>query len=259
MLSDLLPYHRYIRQNALRDIQHRYAGTGLGLFWHVISPVLQISVYYYVFTQKMHIDYPLPGVFPKFSFAVYLCSGMLPWISFTEAVVRGTGTFQENATYLKKLPIPGPVFVAKTAAAATIQLAISVSVLVVLCMAVGLRPMWTWCLLPVICILWQTMGFGLGLLLGTLNVFFRDVLQVLIVTLQMWMWTLPIVYPDGDVQALALLNPPYAFVMAIRAVFLHGVLPATSVWSAMVAWTVVLVTAGMLVYRALQAELRDVL
>ena len=259
MLSELLPYHRYIRQNAVRDIRHRYAGTGLGLFWHVISPLMQILIYYYVFTHRFHQDYPLPGVRPEFGFAVYLCSGMLTWVSFSEGVIRGTGSFHENATYLKKLPIPGPVFVAKTAGAATIQLAINVSILIVFSLVVGLRPTWTWLLLPVVCGLWQAMGFGLGLMLGTLNVFFRDIQQVTIVVMQIWMWSIPVVYPDGDVQNLMLLNPPYAYLMGVRGVFLHGVVPGWGVWATMVAWVVVMVTGGMLVYRGLKGEIRDVL
>ena len=259
MLSDLLPYHRYIRQNALLDIRHRYAGTGLGLFWHVISPLMQIAIYYYVFTHRFQTKYPLPGVRDEFAFAVYLCSGMLVWVSFAEGVARGTGSFHENSMYLKKLPIPGPVFVAKTAAAATIQMAISVMLLIVFSMAVGLRPTWTWLLLPVVCGLWQVMGFGLGLMLGTLNVFFRDVLQITTVVLQIWMWSIPVVYPDGNVQDLMLLNPPYAYLMGVRAVFLHGVMPGWEVWAAMVAWVLVMVTAGMLTYRALRGEIRDVL
>lgn len=259
MLSDLLPYHRYIRQNAVRDIRHRYAGTGLGLFWHVISPLMQIAIYYYVFTFKFHTEYSIEGVKPQFAFAVYLCSGMLAWVSFAEAVMRGTGAFHENAAYLKKLPIPGPVFVAKTSVAATIQMGISMVLLVCFSLLVGLRPMWTWLLLPVVCILWQGMGFGLGLLLGTLNVFFRDVLQITSVLLQIWMWSVPIVYLDLPLQRWGVLNPPYAYVMGLRDVFLRGEVPGVWEWVGMVGWVVVMGLAGLGVFRGMRGEVRDVL
>jgi lipopolysaccharide transport system permease protein len=257
-VTELIQYRRYILKNAWRDMRHRFAGTGLGLFWHVISPLLQILVYYYVFShifQKVGFD--LPGV--KAPFAVYLCSGMLPWVSFTEAVVRGTGAFQENAAYLKKLPIPGPVFVATAAATATLQLSVSLAILILFSVSMGLHPTWMWLLLPVICALWQFLGFGIGLLLGTLNVFFRDVFQMLVVLLQIWMWSVPIVYLEDEFRPWWVLNPPYAYLHSVREVFLYGRLPELWLWGVMVGWAVVFVAAGMLVYRALRAELRDVL
>lgn len=258
MLSDVLPYHRYIRQNALRDIRHRYAGTGLGWFWHVVSPMLQIAIYYYVFSVKLKIDFELPGV-KHGAFALYLCAGMLPWVSFAEAVIRGTGAFQENASYLKKLPIPGPVFVATTAATAALQLSITLSLLFILALVMGLPARVTWLLIPLICVLWQTLGFGLGLFFGTLNVFFRDIVQMLIVFMQIWMWSVPVVYKETDFPGWALLNPPLAFVHALHGAFLYGELPTAAVWIAMVLWPVVAATGGMLVYRVLKGELRDVL
>jgi ABC-type polysaccharide/polyol phosphate export permease len=258
MLNDVLPYHRYIRQNAVRDIRHRYAGTGLGWFWHVVSPVMQIAIYYYVFSKKMHIVFDLPGV-ENGAFALYLCAGMLPWVSFAEAVIRGTGAFQENASYLKKLPIPGPVFVATTAMTATIQLTITLTLLFLLAIVLGLKPMLTWLLVPVVCVMWQIMGFGLGLLFGTLNVFFRDIIQMLIVFVQIWMWSVPVVYLESDFQIWAVVNPPFAFVHSLHELFLWGRLPSAPVWVAMIIWPTIAATAGLFAYRRLQGELRDVL
>lgn len=268
MVSDLFRYRRYIFQNAMRDIRHRYAGTGLGLFWHVISPFLQILIYWLVFASIMKVPDGKDG--QHHSFAIYLCAGMLPWVSFSEAISRGTGSFQENASYLKRLPIPGHIFVATAAATATLQLGISLLILIIFSLSLGLQPTWTWALLPVVCALLQVMGFGIGLILATLNIFFRDVAQFLIVFLMIWMWSIPLVYPDpilypddmpvpGAFRRLLPWNPPYPFFRSIHDLFLRGVLPPAWVWPVMLMWIVLFVSVGLLMFRGLQSEVRDVL
>jgi lipopolysaccharide transport system permease protein len=85
--------------------------------WHVATPLAQILIFTMVFSQIM------PGRLERMgasdSFAVYLCAGLLPWAAFADCVTRGAGAFIENATYLKKLPIPQQVFVARNAVAAS--------------------------------------------------------------------------------------------------------------------------------------------
>ena len=83
-----------------------------------------------------------------FWFLLYLTSAFLPWLAFAECVSRGCNAFSENAAYLKKLPIPEQVFVAQTAASATLGLVISFSLLLVISLALGLRPSLHWLLLP---------------------------------------------------------------------------------------------------------------
>lgn len=261
MISPLLRYRGLIWRNALAELRHRYAGTGLGIVWNVIHPLALIAVYSVVFSTI--IPARVPGMAGEWSYVLYLCSGLLPWLAFAECVNRGTTAFSDNAVYLKKLPIPEQVFVAQAAASATLGLAISFSLLLIVALVAGLRPTVWWLLLPVPLVALQALGFGVGLLLGTLNVFFRDIGHVLTVALQVVMWTAPIVYvadqlPHG-VQPLLRWHPLVPALAAIRDLFLLGRAPATFQWIAMLAWpAVVLAFAGM-VFNRLRAEIRDVL
>jgi ABC-type polysaccharide/polyol phosphate export permease len=262
MLLDIVHYRRYIHQNAVRDIRHRYAGTGLGLFWHVISPFMQILIYWVVFSSIMPVA--IPGMeHVRGAYAVYLSSMLLPWVAFGDALSRGTGSFQENAAYLKRLPLPGHIFVATSVATATLQLGINLAILVVFSLALGWQPAWTWLLLPVICLLLEAMAFGMALILGTLNLFFRDVAQLLIVFLQIWMWSVPIVYTESIlpkvIKPLLPYNPPYVFFLAIRNAFFLKILPPPWVWPVMLGWVALFLTVGFLVHWGLRSEVRDVL
>jgi ABC-type polysaccharide/polyol phosphate export permease len=261
MIRVLYHHRKYIWQNAWNDLRHRYAGSGMGVIWNIISPLAQILVYTVVFTKLMSIK--LPDISSEFAFPLYLCSGFLPWIAFSECVLRGANSFLENANYLKKMPIPEQVFVAQTAMSATISLFISLGLLFALTVILRYPPTWFWLLLPLVAVLFQGFGFGLGLLLSSINVFFRDVGQILGIFLQIWMWMTPIVYsenilPEG-LRTYLVFNPAYPFIRATRDVFLQGRLPEAWIWCVMFAWAFGVPILGYLVLRKLRPEIRDVL
>src|SRR5579862_3918608 len=94
MVTPLLRYRQMIWQNALADVRHRYAGTSLGVVWNVLHPLAMIGIYSIIFSQVMKPR--LPGAAGRFGFTLYLCSGFLPWLAFTESITRGTSAFTER-------------------------------------------------------------------------------------------------------------------------------------------------------------------
>src|SRR3954447_7538770 len=260
MVVPLLKYRRLIWQHAVAELRHRYAGTGLGVVWNVLNPLALILIYSIVFSVVLKPNDPQ---FRSIPYPLYLCSGLLPWLAFAECITRGTNAFCENAAYLKKLPIPEQVFVAQAAASATLGLGISFSLLLVVALAAGLRPTPWWLLLPAPLVALQALGFALGLLCGTLNVFFRDIGQILAVALQVVMWTVPVVYLDTALppwlRAAVHWHPLWPALDAVRDLFLYSRPPPPFDWAAMLAWpAAVLVVAGV-VFQRLRAEIRDVL
>lgn len=261
VIVNLWRYRGYIVKNALSDVRYRYAGSAMGIAWNVITPLAQILIYSFVFSQIMAVR--LTALDPTASFTLYLCSGLLPWAAFSDCILRGANAFIENAHYLKKLPIPEQVFVAKNAAAATLFLAISMTVLGLVTLAVGgpLSPAWLG--VPAVLLLFQGFGFGLGLFFGTLNAFMRDIGHALLIALQLWMWVTPIVYVEtilpANAQHLLVYNPAYPFIDAMHRMIVGGEWPPVAQWAAMVLWACLAPMAGYLVLRRLRPELRDVL
>ena len=258
----LWQHRRYIWDSALNDLRHRYAGSGLGVFWNVLTPLAMLGIYTFIFTRVLTPSLARDSIAGGL-FILYLGSGFLPWGAFTDCVGRGTNALVDNAQYLKKMPIPEQVFVAQTSVAAMLGMLIVELLLVGLALFLGQPPRWTWLLMPLVAILWQSFGFGLGLLLGTLNVFFRDIAQVLGVLFQIWMWSLPVVYLE-DVLPVAYryllsFNPAYPFLLAMRDSYLQLQPAPVWVWAAMLGWATLACLAGLLVLRQLRTEIRDVL
>jgi len=261
MIISIWKYRKFIWKNAARDLWHRYAGSSMGFLWNVINPLFQIVLYTLVFSQLMSIR--IPNLPSGFGFAIYLCSGLIPWIGFSETVSRCTNSFVENANYLRKLAIPEQVFVAQNAGSSFFSLMIGMALLVTICCILGHYPTWSWICLPPLLILMQGFGFGLGLLLGVLNAFFRDIGQVVNLSLQLWFWATPIVYTENilpeSLKGLLAYNPAYPFIHALQSIIVGRLWPDVNTWMTMLLLAFVFPLLGYLLLRKLRPELRDVL
>ncbi len=261
MLIDLYKHRGYIWRTAYAELRHKYAGAGFGAVWTVIQPLAQILIFTVIFTQvfKRTAGEAMGSV----PYPVYLCSALLPWAAFAECINRGTHSFVSHAIYLRKLPIPEQVFVAQTALGTAMNLAISFLVLVGFSTALGHPPTWHWLLVPLPLILLLSFAFGVGMALGTLNAFIRDVGQAVPILIQIGFWTYPIVYPmevlPPAAQTAVKFNPIYPYMETVRSLFIEGRLPSVWMWAAMLGWAGVACTLGYAVLRRLRPELRDVI
>ena len=261
MIVNLYKHRGYIWRTAYAELRHRYAGAGLGVVWNILQPLAMVVIFTIIFTQvfKRSAGEAAAGV----AYPVYLCSALLPWSAFSECINRGTQSFVSHAIYLRKLPIPEQVFVAQSALGTAMNLSISFLVLIGLSLALNHPPTWHWLLVPIPLVFLLTFAFGLGMALGTLNAFIRDVGQAMPILLQIGFWTYPIVYPaevlPKAAQTAIKFNPIYPSMESVRALFIDGKLPEPWMWAAMAAWSALACLAGYAVLRRLRPELRDVI
>ena len=126
----LIAHRGYIWRAAVHDFRHRYAGTSVGFMWNVIHPLALIVLFTVIFSTLMPISFESDGT--HFPFVLYLCCGLLPWLAFADCVGRTTSAFVDNASFLKRLPLPEQVFVAKTALSSGLNLALYYVILIVM-------------------------------------------------------------------------------------------------------------------------------
>lgn len=262
MIINLWKHRFYILRAARTDLIQRHAGTGLGVGWYIVNPLAQIAIYSLIFSHLMRQRMNAPGLAEStFGFTIYLCSGLLPWIGFTDVVNRGLVCLAANRDYVCKLGIPEQVLFARDAISSLITTSVSVALLLI-CEGLILRQAsWSWLALVPLLLFWLGFGFGLGMLVGVLYVFVRDIGQALQIILQVWMWTAPIVYVDSILpeawRQYLWFNPMYPFVYAAHEALVYMRWPQATVWlyQAIVAATAVL--AGYTVLRRCRPELRD--
>jgi len=195
MLRSVWSYRGFISGSVKREFQSRYRNSLLGAAWTVLNPLAMIVVYTVIFSQVMKAK--LPGVDNGFGYSIYLCAGVLTWGLFADIVSRAQNVFLEHANLIKKISFPRiclPIIVVLNA---SINFAIIFTLFIAFLLFSGSFPGISFLgIFPVLAI---QIGFaiGLGIIVGVLNVFFRDVGQFFAVLLQFWFWFTPVVYPTS--------------------------------------------------------------
>ncbi|MGO4816452.1 ABC transporter permease, partial [Cupriavidus sp. 2MCAB6] len=125
---------------------HRYAGTSIGIVWHVIQPLSTIALFSFIFAGLFPSR---PGTGAGVNPALYITAGMLPWLAFSDCINRCVTSLVDNAHYLRKLALPEIVFVARTATTAAMMMLISLGLIAVTAILFGILPHWSWLTVPV--------------------------------------------------------------------------------------------------------------
>lgn len=223
----LWAYRGFILGSIKREFQLKYRNSLLGAVWTVINPLAMILVYTVVFSQVMQAK--LPGIDHGFAYSIYLCAGVLTWGLFTEIVGRGQNIFIDNANLLKKINFPRICLPVITVLNAGVNFTIFFVLFLGFLLVFGFWPgNVVLAVVPVLSIQ-VLLSVGLGITLGVLNVFFRDVGQFFGIFIQFWFWFTPIVYPVSilpeSVKPLMELNPMYPLVSAYQGIFVSGQTP----------------------------------
>jgi lipopolysaccharide transport system permease protein len=259
LLRALWAYRGFILGSVKREFQSRYQNSVLGAAWTVLNPLAMIVVYTAIFSQVMRTR--LPGVDSTFAYSIYLCAGILTWQLFSEITSRAQSVFLDNANLLKKLSFPRISLPVTVIANALVNFAIVFGLFTVFLVASGNFPGWPFlALVPVIGVL-VAFAIGLGIALGILNVFFRDVGHFFTIALQFWFWFTPIVYPRSIVppaiEQWLWLNPMTAVVTAAQDILVYAQWPAWRTLVPVFVISLLLCTWGWRLFRRHSGELVD--
>jgi len=231
-----------------RDFQARYRNTMLGAAWTVLQPLAMIVVYTVIFSQVMHSK--LPGDVSRFGYSIYLCAGILAWGLFAEIVTRAQTMFIDHANLLKKSSFPRICLPVIVVGNALLTFAIIFGLFTAFLLASGQFPGAVFALLLPLLLLEVALAISLGLVLGMLNVFFRDVGQFFQIFIQFWFWFTPIVYPAAilppALRELLVWNPMAAVVAGFQNVLLHGRAPD---WASLLPAALCTLALGLLGWR----------
>ena len=260
MLRALWTYRAFIGSSVMREFNSRYRESLLGAFWSVANPLTMIIIYTVIFGQLMRPALPGHENTP-FAFSIYLCAGVITWGLFAEMLGRVTSVFLDQGNLIKKTNFPRICLPAIAATSALLNFAIIFTLYLLFLALAGHWPGWP--ILGVVPLLALQVLFtlGLGVLLGTLNVFFRDIGQLTGVVLQFMFWLTPIVYTfntlPAKAQAVLQFNPMLPLILGYQRIFLDQQWPNYRSLLALTLLTIVLLALGAKFFLARVGELVD--
>lgn len=224
-----LKYRYLLSELVVKKIKLQYRNSILGVFWTFLQPLLTMIVLTFVFS----------GFFGKKSdsivnYPVYLLAGRLLYEFYSQSTKKAMKSVRGSASIIKKVYVPKYIYPLSVVLSSFVTFLISLSVLAVVILFFNIfkiNPITiTWniffCLVPILILF--VMCLGIGMLLATLDVFFKDVENLYDVFCMLLFYATPIVYTldsfgeDTSKIAILKLNPLYGIVEMFRAPILHG-------------------------------------
>lgn len=205
-----------LRRTAWNDIKARYAGSVLGLLWLVLFPLLFLSIYALLYLTVYRVKFNLGN---SEEYVVFIFCGLIPFIGFSEALAIGTSSVTGNANLIKNTLFPIELIPVRAVLTSQCTQVVGTGMLLVAVGWMGHLTAWAW-LLPVIWLLQILFTIGLIWILSSLNVYFRDLQNIVsIMTLMLMMispiaWTVEMV--PKELRAYMGINPLYYLIISYQ-------------------------------------------
>ncbi len=241
--------YQYLLLNLVqRDLKVKYRRSALGFLWSILNPILMMLIMAAVFSYmfRFQIEY----------FTVYLLSAQLMFNFFSGATSAAMGSIIGYSGLIKKVYIPKYIFPFEKVLFELVNTLFTMVALFIV-MLVTQVPLTPWLLLfPVPLILIFVFNLGVGLLLSTLVVFYRDIQHLYGVVVVALNYLTPIFYPvemlPAWMQQAIKLNPLYWYVGMFRQVVLYGQAPTLNMWLCCILCSLAAMVVGLLAFRAKQ-------
>lgn len=258
-----------------REVKGKYKRTALGQLWSLANPIAAMLIYTAVFGVILSVPVPEGDPSGLQTFPVYLLCGLLPWSFFIGVVNGGMGSLVGNENLIKKVWFPRSALIVSTTLSTMFTWTIEMAVLAVVLVIIGAQ---VWLFLPLVVLAMAVLALfatGVAMLFAIANVYFRDVTHLSGIVFQAWFYLTPVLYPVsivadksrdvgpllGGVTILDLyrLNPMERFLEVFRNLLYDNRLPELDSVLYCMAWTVVALVAGSMVFQRHQGRLAEML
>ncbi len=221
VIGSISKYSFLIRQLVSRDFKTKYKRSVLGVLWSFLNPLLTMSIQYVVFSTIFKNSIP--------NFIIYLLTGIICLNFFTEATTMCLSSIVGNATLINKVYMPKYIYPFSRTLSSGINLLLSLLPLLIMMFVTGtpLRP--AVLLLPFGFLMLFMLAYGVGLILATMMVFFRDTQFLWGIFSMLLSYVTPVFYPEtiipGKFMTVYKMNPLYHVIRFVRNLFIDGVSP----------------------------------
>lgn len=241
----------------INDMKAKYAGSMLGMIWSVLYPILFLSVYFIVYVLIFKIRL---STMNTFEYVMLIFCGLIPWFGFAESVGLGVHAVTANSNLIKNTLFPIELIPVKVVLGSLVSQLIGLIMLTVLLFIKGMAGI-TIIFIPFLLILQVVFSIGLIWILSSLNVFFRDLGQIISVILILLMMISPIAYTNDMIPADLLgymkINPLYYMITMYRSMLMYNQLPPITDMAIFTVISLVLFYLGYYIFSRLKVVFAD--
>jgi len=229
----------------LGELRQRNMNTVLGSFWHVLNPLFQAAIYYFLFGVVLDTRGGIDN------YAVWLIVGLITFSYTQKAVASSSGIIVQRVAMLRTLNFPAGILPISVNLGELLAHGPAVFVMLVITL-VAYDAGLVWVLLIPIIIVQTLFNLGLGLIVARLTVHFQDFGQLLAHLLKMWLLASGVMFPIDNAPPGPILttlegNPAYVFISLSRRVLFDGVLDLR-LFATSILWALGTLVVGILFF-----------
>lgn len=241
-------YRELLKTNVKKEIRGRYKNSFLGILWSFLNPLLQLLVYSVIFGAL------LAG--GDETYPIYICIALIPWTYFTTAITQASFTVIGNADIIKKVYFPREILPISVVTSGAVNFVISTIIILAFVIFSGVGLSWYILLYPFILLIQYVLLLGIGFIVSSVTVYFRDLEHIIGVVLMAAFYATPIVYKieqlPHTLQVLVNLNPMTHLINAYRDIFYYHQMPNMKILFVLLAASVILTVIGYFIFKKLQ-------
>ena len=242
---NFIKYYDLLIALLLRDIKIKYKRSILGFAWSILNPLLMMIVMSIVFSTIFKTDIK--------NFPIYLITGQVIFSFFSEATNTAMTSIISNGGLIKKVYIPKDIFALSKVMFSFTNMLFSLVAVVIVAIATKLPITPAILLFPLPLIYVFIFSLGVGLLLASYAVFFRDLLHLYGILLLIWTYLTPIFYPitilPENVKKIIMFNPMFVYIDNFREIILYGKVPSLSSNLLCICYSLIALLVGTLAFR----------
>lgn len=228
-LKYIISQKTLISQFTKREITSRYKGSYLGLLWSILTPLMMLVIYTFVFSAVLKTKWGTGDETSKVEFALLLLAGLLTFNFFSEVISRSPSLIISNVNYVKKVVFPLEILPIVALCTALFQAFISYLVLIIALFVLMGTFNWTILLFPIVLLPLLLFTLGLSWFLASFGVYVRDTSQIMGLIIPALMFMSPIFYPISIIpekfQFVYWINPLTYIVEDARRILVWGQYP----------------------------------
>ena len=264
LIGEIIKRRKLIWDLSKADFRKRFVGSYFGVVWMFVQPIVTVLIYFCIFQLGFKSVPPVPGV----PYVLWLVPGIVPWFFFSEALNTVTGCLQEYSYLVKKVVFQVEILPMIKLTSCLMVHGFFILIMLALYLVMGQPVLITWIQILYYSLAAAVLALAIGYFTSAVNVFFKDMANIVGICLQFGIWLTPIMYDEAMftsrapwVATVLKLNPFYYIVAGYRDSMLTGNWFWERPTMTLYYWavTAVILLIGLKMFKRLRPHFSDVL
>jgi lipopolysaccharide transport system permease protein len=256
-LKEIWKYRELLYFFTWRDLKVRYKQTSIGALWAIFQPFMTMVIFSIFFGKLLGV--PSDGV----PYPIFVYTGLIFWQFFSSALSDTSNVLIVNQSIITKVYFPRLILPLSTVFTKFVDFIIAAIILFGMMIYYGYTPQLIGLLIiPILLLITYMASAGIGLILASLNVKYRDVRYVLPFFIQILMFVTPVIYPasiTGKYSWILALNPMMGVIQSARSILLGTDVFSWPLIGTSFLITIILIILGIYIFKKTEQYFADLI